>query len=49
MSEQGVKKSIIMSVISMVMLFSIYWMNGATSMWHISIITFIGFNFCFTL
>ncbi|PTJ50054.1 CPBP family intramembrane glutamic endopeptidase [Mammaliicoccus sciuri] len=42
MKKQGVKKSIIMSVISMVILFSIYWTNGSTSIWHISIITVIG-------
>lgn len=42
MRKQGVKKSMIMSVISMVILFSIYWTNGATSIWHISIITVIG-------
>ncbi|MCD8875463.1 CPBP family intramembrane metalloprotease [Mammaliicoccus sciuri] len=42
MKKQGVKKSMIMSVISMVILFSIYWTNGATSIWHISVITVIG-------
>ena len=42
MRLQGIKRSIIMSVISIVILLSIYWMNGATSMWHISIITVIG-------
>lgn len=42
MSEQGVKKSIIMSVISMVILFSIYWASDSTSIGQISIITVIG-------
>ncbi|WP_158256847.1 hypothetical protein [Mammaliicoccus vitulinus] len=31
-----------MSVISMVILFSIHWMNGATSIWYVSIITIVG-------
>ncbi|HDK8090571.1 TPA: CPBP family intramembrane metalloprotease [Staphylococcus aureus] len=42
MRKQGIKKSMMMSVISMVILFSIYWTNGSTSIWHISIITVIG-------
>lgn len=42
MSEQGVKKSMIMSVISMIILFSIYWASDSKSIGQISIITVIG-------
>lgn len=42
MRQNSINKSLIMSAISIVILFSIYWMNGSKNIWHISITTVIG-------